>query len=84
MPYCKYCNGQPHLYHLECLTNVTEFVSADGDMQERANILVTELFDTELIGEGALPSYEHAHMHLVKVKNSRKLQLNILLCLLSV
>lgn len=26
-----------------------------------ANILITELFDTELIGEGALPSYEHAH-----------------------
>lgn len=36
-------------------------------MHERANILVTELFDTELIGEGALPSYEHAHMHLVQV-----------------
>lgn len=62
-----YCNGQPHLYHLECLANIIEFVSADGDMQERANILVTELFDTELIGEGALPSYEHAHTHLVKV-----------------
>ncbi|XP_048014359.1 protein arginine N-methyltransferase 7 [Megalobrama amblycephala] len=45
-------------------TEVT--VGPDGDMQERANILVTELFDTELIGEGALPSYEHAHMHLVK------------------
>lgn len=33
-------------------------VIADGDMQTRANVLVTELFDTELIGEGALPSYE--------------------------
>lgn len=33
----------------------------------RANILITELFDTELIGEGALPSYEHAHRHLVQV-----------------
>lgn len=40
----------------------------DGDMQEKANILVTELFDTELIGEGALPSYEHAHLHLVQVR----------------
>ena len=39
----------------------------DGDMQTRANILVTELFDTELIGEGALPSYEHAHQNLVQV-----------------
>ncbi|XP_076988932.1 protein arginine N-methyltransferase 7 isoform X3 [Tamandua tetradactyla] len=39
---------------------------ADGDMPCRANILLTELFDTELIGEGALPSYEHAHRHLVQ------------------
>ncbi|XP_016407491.1 protein arginine N-methyltransferase 7-like, partial [Sinocyclocheilus rhinocerous] len=52
---------------LHCiLANINVFVSVDGDMQERANILVTELFDTELIGEGALPSYEHAHMHLVQ------------------
>lgn len=27
-------------------------VGEDGDMTERANILVTEVFDTELIGEG--------------------------------
>ncbi|KAI1890068.1 hypothetical protein AGOR_G00169410 [Albula goreensis] len=45
-------------------TEVT--VGPDGDMQTRANILVTELFDTELIGEGALPSYEHAHLNLVQ------------------
>ncbi|TSQ92640.1 Protein arginine N-methyltransferase 7 [Bagarius yarrelli] len=45
-------------------TEVT--VGPDGDMHEKANILVTELFDTELIGEGALPSYEHAHLHLVQ------------------
>lgn len=36
-------------------------------MRTRANILITELFDTELIGEGALPSYEHAHHNLVTV-----------------
>uniref|UniRef100_A0A673XXN6 Protein arginine N-methyltransferase n=1 Tax=Salmo trutta TaxID=8032 RepID=A0A673XXN6_SALTR len=45
-------------------TEVT--VGLDGDMQTRANVLVTELFDTELIGEGALPSYEHAHLNLVQ------------------
>ncbi|XP_047690693.1 protein arginine N-methyltransferase 7 isoform X6 [Prionailurus viverrinus] len=45
-------------------TEVT--VGPDGDMPCRANILITELFDTELIGEGALPSYEHAHRHLVQ------------------
>lgn len=37
-------------------------------MQTRANILITELFDTELIGEGALPSYQHAHQNLVTVR----------------
>ncbi|KAF6724501.1 Protein arginine N-methyltransferase 7 [Oryzias melastigma] len=41
-------------------------VGPDADMQTRANLLITELFDTELIGEGALPSYEHAHRHLVQ------------------
>ncbi|XP_047645439.1 protein arginine N-methyltransferase 7 isoform X4 [Phacochoerus africanus] len=45
-------------------TEVT--IGSDGDMPCRANILITELFDTELIGEGALPSYEHAHRHLVQ------------------
>ncbi|XP_035521546.1 protein arginine N-methyltransferase 7 [Morone saxatilis] len=45
-------------------TDVT--VGPDGDMQTKANILITELFDTELIGEGALPSYEHAHQNLVQ------------------
>ncbi|KAJ0068921.1 hypothetical protein NL108_014900 [Boleophthalmus pectinirostris] len=45
-------------------TEVT--VGPGGDMRSRANVLVTELFDTELIGEGALPSYEHAHEHLMQ------------------
>ncbi|KAI3371727.1 hypothetical protein L3Q82_024284, partial [Scortum barcoo] len=45
-------------------TDVT--VGPDGDMQMKANLLITELFDTELIGEGALPSYEHAHQNLVQ------------------
>uniref|UniRef100_A0A3P8UH25 Protein arginine N-methyltransferase n=1 Tax=Cynoglossus semilaevis TaxID=244447 RepID=A0A3P8UH25_CYNSE len=45
-------------------TDVT--VGPDGDMPTKANILITELFDTELIGEGALPSYEHAHQNLVQ------------------
>ncbi|XP_078602740.1 protein arginine N-methyltransferase 7-like [Branchiostoma floridae x Branchiostoma japonicum] len=36
-----------------------------GDMSERANILVAELLDTELIGEGCLYTYQHALKHLV-------------------
>lgn len=37
------------------------------DMPERANVLVAEVFDTELIGEGALPTYSHAKKHLLTV-----------------
>lgn len=38
-------------------------------MKERANVLVTEVFDTELIGEGAIGTFNHAHKHLLTVKN---------------
>ncbi|XP_056630627.1 protein arginine N-methyltransferase 7 [Diorhabda sublineata] len=36
------------------------------DMKELCNILVTEVFDTELIGEGALSTFQHAHNHLLE------------------
>ncbi|XP_053687446.1 protein arginine N-methyltransferase 7 [Sabethes cyaneus] len=36
------------------------------DMEQRANVLVTELFDTELIGEGAIATYKHALEHLLE------------------
>ncbi|KAF9419379.1 hypothetical protein HW555_004027 [Spodoptera exigua] len=45
-------------------TDVT--VGDDGDMKEKANILVTEVFDTELIGEGALSTFAHAHKCLLE------------------
>lgn len=38
------------------------------DMDQRANILVTEVFDTELIGEGAIGVFNHAHEELLTVK----------------
>ncbi|KAL0871706.1 hypothetical protein ABMA27_004219 [Loxostege sticticalis] len=41
-------------------------VGEDGDMKEKANILVTEVFDTELIGEGALSTFSHAHKFLLE------------------
>ena len=47
-------------------TDVT--IGATGDMAEKANILVTEVLDTELIGEGAIGTYNHAHKHLLTVK----------------
>ena len=37
----------------------------ESDMKERANILVTEVFDTELIGEAAIATFNHAHRHLL-------------------
>nr|CAH7724015.1 unnamed protein product [Callosobruchus chinensis] len=36
------------------------------DLKQRCNILVTEVFDTELIGEGALSTFKHAHQELLE------------------
>ncbi|XP_064640600.1 protein arginine N-methyltransferase 7-like [Lineus longissimus] len=45
----------------------TEIITGEGgDMPTRANILVTEVFDTELIGEGAISTFDHAHKHLLE------------------
>lgn len=38
-------------------------------MKHRANLLVTEVFDTELIGEGAISTFNHAHEHLLEVES---------------
>ena len=35
------------------------------DMEQKANVLVTEVFDTELIGEGAISTFTHALEHLL-------------------
>ncbi len=42
----------------------TEIIMGE-DMAERANVLVTEVFDTELIGEGAIGTFTHALEHLL-------------------
>ncbi|XP_031826057.1 arginine methyltransferase 7 isoform X2 [Nomia melanderi] len=41
-------------------------VGNGGDMPKKANILVTEVFDTELIGEGALSTFQHAYENLLE------------------
>ncbi|KAI5637866.1 protein arginine N-methyltransferase 7 [Phthorimaea operculella] len=41
-------------------------VGENGDLKQKANILVTEVFDTELIGEGAISTFFHAHQHLLE------------------
>merc|ERR1719187_2852560 len=40
-------------------------VGPGKDLEQRANILVTEVFDTELIGEGAISTYNHANKYLL-------------------
>ncbi len=39
-------------------------------MPSKANILVTEVFDTELIGEGGIGTFHHAHKCLLEVSIS--------------
>lgn len=51
-----------------CPKRSTE-MTEDDMFGGRANILVTEVFDTELIGEGALLTFAHAHKHLLEVIN---------------
>ena len=46
-------------------------VHAIQDMSRRANVLVTEIFDTELLGEGVLPTLAHAWKHLLEVGTYR-------------
>lgn len=40
-------------------------VGENEDLEEKCNILVTEVFDTELIGEGALATFNHANKYLL-------------------
>lgn len=42
-------------------------VGAGCDLEHKVNILVSEVFDTELIGEGAIKTFNHAHEHLLEV-----------------
>jgi predicted RNA methylase len=42
----------------------TEMVATDLQAARRADIIVNELYDTELLGEGVLPTLRHALEHL--------------------
>lgn len=46
---------------------------ADPDMASKADVIVTEIFDSALLGEGLLPSMRHSAKHLLKVRHSRLL-----------
>lgn len=53
----KYAKGQAlHGVAAEC-----------SDMPCKADVIVTEIFDSELLGEGILPTMRHAVKHLLQV-----------------
>ena len=41
---------------------------AAGGLDAPADVIVTEIFDSELIGEGILPTMRHAVAHLLQVR----------------
>ena len=61
-------NGYSDVIKVVPLRSTELVVEKGGYMEEKANILVTEVFDTELIGEGVLPTLLHAHQHLLEVQ----------------
>ncbi|KAL7059237.1 hypothetical protein AAHC03_013149 [Spirometra sp. Aus1] len=56
-------NGLQH--HVRVIGKRSTDLVIGHDMEQRANVLVAELLDTELIGEGALETYRHAADHLL-------------------
>ncbi|KAL3860195.1 hypothetical protein ACJMK2_010353 [Sinanodonta woodiana] len=59
-------NGFQDKVHLIPKRSTDVKVGNGKDMESRADILVTEVFDTELIGEGAIQTFTHAHQQLLK------------------
>ena len=49
-------------------------VGENGELKQKANILVSEVFDTELIGEGAIHTFNHAFKNLLTVSKFFKPQ----------
>ena len=70
-------NGYDDVIKVVPLRSTELVVEKGGYMEEKANILVTEVFDTELIGEGVLPTLLHAHQHLLEVS---KLNFSFRIC----
>lgn len=60
-------NGFDKMIKLIHKPSTTLTVGENGDLKKRANILVAEVFDTELIGEGALSTFHHASQVLLEV-----------------
>lgn len=63
-------NGWSSKIHLVSKRSTDLTVGVGCDLERRANILVTEVFDTELIGEGAVATLNHARLELLEVMSS--------------
>lgn len=50
---------------IKLITKRSTAIMVPEDLEELCNILVSEVFDTELIGEGALGVFIHAHENLL-------------------
>ncbi|XP_075224124.1 protein arginine N-methyltransferase 7-like isoform X2 [Lycorma delicatula] len=59
-------NGFAHNIKVISKRSTQITVGPDGDMKQRANILVTEVFDSDFIGEGALITFRHALEELLE------------------
>ncbi len=46
---------------------MTTTAAESSDMPCKADVIVTEIFDSELLGEGILPTMRHAAKHLLQV-----------------
>nr|XP_027216177.1 protein arginine N-methyltransferase 7-like [Penaeus vannamei] len=58
-------NGCADKVHLIPKRSTEIEVGPGKDMERKANLLVAEVFDTELIGEGAIDTYRHARDYLL-------------------
>ena len=55
-----------------CHDQVNVLTVAQQDASQRPNVCVAEVFDTELIGEGALRTFADAHKRLLAVRSSNE------------
>lgn len=51
--------------HAEKSVHLSVNPSDENALQQRANVLVTEIFDSALLGEACIPVIEHARQHLL-------------------
>ncbi len=52
--------------NIKVIAQASSDLKIPDDLPNRATVLVSEIFSSELIGEGALPSFEHARKHLLE------------------